>query len=317
MKKEDFKILLVDDNANIRDAITHILTFGGFNRLTALPDGKSAIERLSEKAFDLVITDYEMPGVMGDEVVRAALAADPKTAVLVISGSLIAEECETLASLGVRECLKKPFHVHELSGAIENAFQDLKEDLGKMADLAVLNKMAEASWSANGYSPEKQRRSLDKALNIGRQEDISLKELWNLELAFLVRDLGMAQVEKEILHKPSALNEEEFSCVRKHIEYSLEMAKPFVAEPAIRPIVQHHHERLDGKGYPAGLKGSQIHPLSRIIAVVDSYLAVTTNRPYRPALKKEEAIRELRRQQDARWESRLLEIMLSQPAAPA
>jgi HD-GYP domain-containing protein (c-di-GMP phosphodiesterase class II) len=131
-------------------------------------------------------------------------------------------------------------------------------------------------------------------------------QLDNVVMAALLHDIGKIGVPDHVLLKPGRLTEEEFGHIRKHPELGWMALKNIEDFKSISLMVLHHHERMDGAGYPGGLKGSAIPLGSRIIAVADSYDALTTNRPYRSARTKQQAVDELLRCVDSQFDARVL-----------
>lgn len=134
-------------------------------------------------------------------------------------------------------------------------------------------------------------RQLAKAMGLGEQERTLI------EYSGLLHDIGKVAIPDRILLKPSSLTGEEFEVMKSHAELSVEMLEPFLERPFFRfvvPGVRYHHEKFNGKGYPFGLRGTEIPLAARIIAVVDTVDAMTNTRPYRKALSMEKAFQELR-----------------------
>lgn len=139
------------------------------------------------------------------------------------------------------------------------------------------------------------QRVLRYALMIARKLGLPEEEIKIIGYGALLHDLGKVYVPNMLLKKKGKLTEEEFDLVKKHPVIGAEIIKPIRSLRSVIPAVLHHHERYDGKGYPQGLKGKEIPLHARIMAVADSFDAMTTNRPYRPAKSVREAVEELRR----------------------
>ncbi len=137
------------------------------------------------------------------------------------------------------------------------------------------------------------RRVSAHALAIGRRFGLSPSELRSLVLAAEMHDVGKISIPSSILAKPGPLSEEEFAVVKTHTIRGDEIAQQVAALQPLAGIIRRHHERLDGSGYPDGLSGDEIPLLSRIIAVADTYDAMTSKRPYRDAMSHVEAMAEL------------------------
>ena len=143
------------------------------------------------------------------------------------------------------------------------------------------------------YTYKHSNRVQDYSVKIARKLGLSGEINYNIALASLFHDIGKCFIPDEILNKPSRLSEDEFNYIKKHSTYSSELLHGKFIED-IAKIVEAHHERLDGTGYPKGLKGNEIRIEAKIIAVADSYDAMTSNRAYRNALTHEAAMDELK-----------------------
>jgi putative nucleotidyltransferase with HDIG domain len=141
------------------------------------------------------------------------------------------------------------------------------------------------------------------SVRVGRELGLGERELQLLELAAAVHDLGKLAVPAEIIGKPGALDEAEWTAMRRHPTAGAELLEPCDAPPEVLQIVRSHHERWDGAGYPDGLEGDEIPLGARILAVADAYCAMIESRPYRttrrPAAARAELLAQAGRQFDA------------------
>ncbi len=145
---------------------------------------------------------------------------------------------------------------------------------------------------------------------VGLRMGLSLQELRLLEFGAFLHDLGKLEIPREVLNHHGPLSPVEWEMMRKHPAWGAEMLKPIAMLEPIIPMVLHHHENYDGSGYPAGLKGKKIPLFARILRVVDSYDAMTTNRPYHRLLSKEQALKEIERQRGLHYDPLVAEIFL-------
>ena len=160
-------------------------------------------------------------------------------------------------------------------------------------------------------------RVAEFAEELGRELGFNEKEIEELNIASLFHDIGKAAIDKRIFYKPSKLNEDEWDKVMKHPEIGFHILNSLsdfnsVAEiEKIAKYVLHHHERWDGQGYPAGLKGTEIPLQSRIICIADAFDAMTSDRTYQRGKSKEAAVDELRRNSGTQFDPELVEIFIS------
>jgi HD-GYP domain-containing protein (c-di-GMP phosphodiesterase class II) len=153
--------------------------------------------------------------------------------------------------------------------------------------------LAQAIEASDEYTRGHSERVTKIAVEIAKRLQLSRDKIDTLKFAGILHDIGKIGVIKEILHKPGKLSDLEFSLIKLHPKLGEEIIKPVAFLDKIRPIIRHHHERFDGKGYPDGLQGEDIPLMSRIIAVADTYDAMTSHRPYRSALSREIALAEI------------------------
>ncbi len=177
--------------------------------------------------------------------------------------------------------------------AIENAQLHQKIREGYIAALASFCKFAET------LMPYRQGHSIRVGIYAKRLAEVvglDKQEAEQLRIAALMQDLGLLKVPKEVLMKPERLTDEEWQLVKQHPIWSLEMVDPpAILTETVEAAVKHHHERFDGSGYPDGLKGEQIPLPARLLAVADTFDALCSERPYRPAYSTEQALEEMRK----------------------
>ena len=177
--------------------------------------------------------------------------------------------------------------------AIENAQLHQKIREGYIAALASFCKFAET------LMPYRQGHSIRVGIYAKRLAEVvglDKQEAEQLRIAALMQDLGLLKVPKEVLMKPERLTDEEWQLVKQHPIWSLEMVDPpAILTETVEAAVRHHHERFDGSGYPDGLKGEQIPLPARLLAVADTFDALCSERPYRPAYSTEQALEEMRK----------------------
>ncbi|MDI6814248.1 MAG: HD-GYP domain-containing protein, partial [Desulfitobacteriaceae bacterium] len=153
-------------------------------------------------------------------------------------------------------------------------------------------------------------RMKEIACLLGEAVGLSREEMDSLRLLVEMHDIGKLGVPDHILFKPGPLTEEEKKEVQRHSEVGYRIALSSGELAPVAPFILQHHERWDGRGYPLGLKGEQIHLLSRILAIVDAYDAMTSERPYRGAMSPEEVLEELKRCAGTQFDPHLVEIFI-------
>jgi putative nucleotidyltransferase with HDIG domain len=154
------------------------------------------------------------------------------------------------------------------------------------------------------------KRVSKMVLKLAKQYGVEKKELKNIKLAALFHDIGKLAISEQILNSPRKLTEEEFQIIKQHSRIGCKLLRASQKLQQIAPYVLQHHERYDGTGYPNGLVGEHISLPARMITVVDSYDAMTSERPYRTPLPKQAAIAELRRCAGSQFDPQLVEIFI-------
>ncbi len=175
----------------------------------------------------------------------------------------------------------------------KQAQQELNQTLEKLRKTmsATIQAISLTVESRDPYTAGHQRRVSDLARSIATRLMLPTEQIDEIRLAALVHDLGKISVPAEILNKPGRLNEHEFSLIKDHPRVGYEIIKTIEFPWPVAEIIYQHHERLDGSGYPQGLKNGQIHPMARILAVADVVEAMLSHRPYRSAFSPQEVIR--------------------------
>jgi putative nucleotidyltransferase with HDIG domain len=167
-------------------------------------------------------------------------------------------------------------------------FESARES-GSTVSIELLTQLCDLHQAVDPYLHGHSRRVASYAVRIAREMRLSPEEIASVETAALVHDIGKIYTPQEILHKPDRLTDREFAIVKLHARDGAEILAD-AGDPRLTAIVRHHHERFDGSGYPDGIQATEIPLGSRIIAVADTFDAITSSRPYRPPRSHKEAI---------------------------
>lgn len=174
----------------------------------------------------------------------------------------------------------------------------------------VTSILLQAATPKGGYTAEHALKVARLSRLVGMYLGLSEQDLETLELSALLHDLGKLGVSDAVLDKPGPLTEEERAAVKRHPDIGARMIEPIDALCEVVPVVRHHHERYDGKGYPDGLKGEQIPLLARIVAAADAYDVMLRGRPHRPRRAQQEALEELSDQSGGQFDPRVSEALI-------
>jgi HD-GYP domain-containing protein (c-di-GMP phosphodiesterase class II) len=175
---------------------------------------------------------------------------------------------------------------------------------------AIVQVMESTMGARDPYTVGHQQRVTQIACAIGAEMGLSDEQLRELRMAGSLHDLGKVAVPLEILSKPGRLTDIEFAIIKTHPQVGYDILKPLKFSARIGQIILQHHERLDGSGYPQGLKGNDILLEARILGVADVVEAMCSHRPYRPALGLDQALAELRRNRDIIYDPDVVDVCL-------
>lgn len=283
-------ILIADNDISNRQKFAEILEGQGYYPITAR-DGAEALDIFTSKPTDLVILDVKMAGLTGFEVCRK-IKGNPETRlipVVLVSGLINANDRIVAIECGADEYLTKPVRKDEFIARIRSLLRlkqftdDLEIAETVLFDLA-LSIEAKDPYT-EGHCARLSIYSVELATALGLPEE----QRTALRKASIVHDIGKVAVPDLILLKPGGLTDEESRIMALHPTVGERICKPLRSFRAVLPIIRHHHEKLDGSGYPDGLKGDAIPITARIMTTVDVYDALTTDRPFRPAMSPEKA----------------------------
>jgi putative two-component system response regulator len=322
------RVLIADDDPAIRSVLRTIFAGSGY-QLEEAADGAEALRRVEDGGADLVLSDLQMPAVSGLELLRRVKARDDTTAFIILTGAGTVENAVQALRLQADDYLVKPFHVDEVLLASERALTHrrlVRENRGyqqtlearvaeqarQMEGLLVdaLRSLAVAIETRDDYTGGHVERVARYAAATGRELGLSGDDLRALWVGALLHDVGKIGVSDAILRKPAALTEAEYAEMKRHPEIGARMMEgSSFLRPGL-PAVLHHQERWDGSGYPYGLRGEHISLHGRIVAVVDSYDAIVSSRPYRGAGTCDQALEEIRACAGSHFDPRVVEAFL-------
>ena len=194
------------------------------------------------------------------------------------------------------------------AAAIENA--SLHDELQSLF-LSTVSAMANSIDARDPYTKGHSERVTSYAVMIAEELKLPTEELERLRYAGLLHDIGKIRIRDHILHKPGRLTDAEFTEMKRHPEYGVEIMEPVKAFRTILPAMLHHHERFDGRGYPHGLSGYDIPLSARIMCVADCFDAMTSDRPYRKGMPVETALSELRNNKSTQFDPEMVDIFLN------
>ena len=302
------KILIADDEAASRSGLELLLRRRGYE-VAAVADGAAALAECERFRPDVVLLDVLMPGLDGF-VVCGRLKSDAKTRllpVILITGLSASEDRVRGIEAGADDFLSKPLDSSELLARVGSLLR-LKAYTDELEHAeSVLYSLALSLEARDSRTHGHCERLSDQSALLAEWVGLEQAQVTALHRAGIVHDIGKVIVPDAVLLKPGPLTPEEQEIMRRHPVEGERICAPLRSFHLVLPIIRHHHERLDGSGYPDGLRGEQIPLTARILQIVDVYDALTTDRPYRAALSPKEALGILE-QEAAKgwWDGRLL-----------
>lgn len=293
-RKKRNKILVVDDSKVSAEMITHALMKNAHNVIMAR-DAESAYKVAIEQHPEIVITDVEMPGMNGYDLVKM-IQENPETrgaSFIMMSSRDRKSDIKKSEKLGVSRYFIKPFDIEKLVIVVEQLLLEKYNIYKKEYEymLSTIKALVTALEARDEYTKGHTHRVSEYALMLGKHMGLTTYELDKLEIAANLHDIGKIGVKDDILLKPGQLSDEEYAKIQEHAVIGAEILRPLNSLQDVVPLILFHHERWDGKGYPSMISGKKIPLGARIIAVADTFDAITSDRPYRKALSEDQALK--------------------------
>lgn len=310
-------ILIVDDEQMITSTLATLIKMVLKQSVVVYNDPLEALnsEVLSENKVDLIISDFMMPGMNGIEFLSNVKKICPDVVTVLLTGYADKENAiRSINEVGIYYYLEKPWDNSNLIKIIKNGIEkkqltddlnskcyELKSSNDEIERLYNLLKMdyekevdniknlivtlANVIEAKDSYTDGHTRRVAAISKLLGLKLGLAGDDLINLEISGIIHDIGKVGVPENILNKPGKLTKEEFDIMKKHTVVGETICKPLKCLTPCLDGVRHHHEKLNGKGYPDGLSNEEISIYARILSVADIFDALTSDRPYRARLQ--------------------------------
>jgi putative two-component system response regulator len=295
-------ILVADDQAANRELLEELLTSQGFKVIT-VADGAAALQELTRTQTDLVLLDVMMPHLTGFEVCEQ-IKANPDTYLIpVILITALSDKQDRIQGIkvGADDFLSRPVDRTELLARARSLLK-LKQRTDELERAeSVLFSLARSIEGKDPYTHGHCERLCEYSARLGQQLKLPEDQIIALRRAGIVHDVGKIAVPDAILLKPCSLTAEEWKLVREHPVVGERICAPLKSFRFVLPIIRHHHEKLDGSGYPDGLRGDAIPAAARVLQIVDVYDALTTERPYKKAFSITDALQTMKQEVAKGW----------------
>ncbi len=320
-----YKIIVVDDEQGIVDSLSIFLKRSGYD-FTGLTNPLEAIERVRNEHFDMMILDFMMDPIHGDEVVEEIRKFNKDLYILLLTGHKdLAPPLETIKRLEIQGYCEKSDKFDQLLLLIESGIksieqmntiktineqlQDKNQELERayLDTIGILRQTVEAK---DPYTRGHSDRVSEYSVLIGKKLGLDENTLHILKIGGLFHDIGKIGIPDSILLKESKLSDEEYSQIKNHPMIGVHMLGDAAIFTDILPIVKHHHERYDGRGYPSQLVGDDIPYVARIAAVADTFDAMTSKRSYRNSLPIDVVRAEIERCSGTQFDPNIAKVFL-------
>lgn len=320
-----YKIIVVDDEMGIIDSLSIFLKRSGYE-FTGVTNPLEAIELVKKEHFDLMLLDFIMTPIHGDQVVEEIRKFNKELYILLLTGHKdLAPPLETIKRLDIQGYCEKSDKFDQLLLLIESGIKaiaqmnlikeinkELKETNDKLekAYLETIETLRFTVEAKDSYTRGHSDRVSAYSVLIGKYLNLSEDDLHLLKVGGLFHDIGKIGVPDSILLKTEKLTDDEYSEIKNHPTIGAHiLSNATIFENAI-PIVKHHHERYDGFGYPSKLSGENIPYLARIAAVADSFDAMTSKRTYRNSLPLDIVKQEIEKNKGTQFDPNIATVFL-------
>ena len=320
-----YRIIAVDDEEGIVDSLSIFLKRSGYD-FTGVTDPREAIRLVQEEHFDLMILDFIMTPFHGDQVVEEIRKFNKDLYILLLTGHKdLAPPLDTIRRLDIQGYCEKSDKFDQLLLLIESGIKSIKQmhqiqdintrlsDTYTKLEQAYLDSIETLRYTIEAkdmYTRGHSDRVAAYSVMIGEKLGLPEAELKKLELGGLFHDIGKIGIPDSILLKEARLTDEEYSQIKQHPNIGVHILSNASIFNDILPIVEHHHEKFDGSGYPSKLAGNDIPFLARIATIADSFDAMASKRAYRNSLDIQTIISEFEKCRGTQFDPELTNIFL-------
>ncbi len=320
-----YKIIVVDDESGILDSLSIFLKRSGY-QFTGVTNPLEAIELVKKEHFDLMLLDFIMTPIHGDQVVEEIRKFNKELYILLLTGHKdLAPPLETIKRLDIQGYCEKSDKFDQLLLLVESGIKAIEQmnmikkinaelrDTNEKLEKAYLESIQTLRYTVEAKDPYTRGHS-DRVSEyselIGKYLNLSEDDLHKLKIGGLFHDIGKIGVPDSILLKTSRLTDDEYSEIKNHPSIGAHILSNASLFQDIIPIVKHHHERYDGFGYPGKLAGEDIPYLARIAAVADSFDAMTSKRTYRDSLPIDIVKQEIEKNKGTQFDPKIADVFL-------
>lgn len=314
-------VLIIDDDINLMNAMTLVLSKYDINLVT-FTEPLAAVQELREnnKKYDVLVINYILTSIKGDEIVRLVRQFNKDIYIILMSSHKeLAPSINVMRSLDIQAFFEKGSNFDDLVLLIESGYKYVKQirSIKQMSTIIdnIGIEFATALRNVIGvrdkYTGEHSIRVSNYSVLLAEELNLSKQDINLIELAANFHDIGKIGISDTILLKPDKLTDEEYATIKLHPVIGENILSTSETFKDCLPIIRHHHERIDGKGYPDGLAGNDIPYFARLLSVCDTFDAITSKRVYRDPADIPNALNELIRVKGTQLDESLVDTFVS------
>ena len=324
---EESAVFVVDDEPGVRRVVASVLRTEGYP-VEEYGNAHEALDAIDGRDVSLLITDVSMPGLSGVELAEHALSRVPDLAVIIFTG--VPDSVTAIQSLriGVADYLTKPVDMETLKGSVRRTLRRRAEGIRRRRledwlrrevarrtreierlSVATLSALVRAMEAKDPYLKGSSERIARLSGRMARYLELAPDEVEAVQTAGMLHDIGMISAPESLMLKEGPLTREEYEIIKRHVEVGVSILSPLRHLGEVIDYVRFHHERINGSGYPDGLRGDEIPLGAQIVGLADSFTALTMERSFRSAVGVGEALETLRAAQGVWYTGRLLDAL--------
>jgi putative two-component system response regulator len=306
-------VLVIEDDIPYADMLKVALEHYRYLPYVAY-SSTGGIDILKQKRVDIVLSDVGLPGISGIELTKKLEKMYLDIPVVLLTGLNDLSSVKSALRNGASDYLIKPVKIEELPVVIERNLERRRLESNRLQQntseilLKALRALMRALDAKDEYSSGHSQRVVILAMRMADELNLNEEERYTLQLSAFLHDIGKIGMPDSILKKADSLEDYEFRRAKDHPVIGSKIIAEIEELGDVASIVRHHHERFDGTGYPDGLKGEAIPFFSRILAILDSYEALVSDRVYRKAINKTQALEEINKNAALQFDPFLVDV---------
>ncbi|MCM8812462.1 MAG: HD domain-containing protein [Candidatus Omnitrophica bacterium] len=302
-------ILVIDPDSAVRAEFPRLFAQESYEIFTVATWGE-AEPLLKRQAFQIIIAAICLPDISCRVMVQRIREENRSAFVITAADFSGIEQAMESLHFGAQDYISKPFDPRDTLVAMRKFVEKQRAMVETLQLLDTIKAFAYALEARDPYTHGHSQEVADYATALANFLGFSRRDIENVRDAAILHDVGKIGIPDAVLLKPAPLTDDEMCLIKQHPQIGKKILAPVSMLAEKIPLIYHHHERFDGRGYPVGLRGDDIPPGARLIAVADTFQAMTSSRPYRAALTKEAALAELARCRGTQFAPELVDSFL-------